>query len=47
MALTAEVSYDDVKTAVILMHPDKSAGIDGLNHTFFQMFWSMVGHEVA
>lgn len=47
VALTAKVSYDEVKTAVFSMHPDKSPGIDGLNPAFFQMFWSVVGYDVA
>lgn len=28
------------------MHPDKTAGLDGLNPAFFQNFWQSLGNEV-
>lgn len=28
------------------MLPDKSPGLDGLNSTFFQTFWNIVGRDV-
>lgn len=40
-ALTAEVSYEELKMVVFSMHPDKASGLDGLNPAFFQTFWSV------
>lgn len=41
------VTYEEVKTAVFSMHPEKSPGMDDLNPGFFQAFWSIVGSDVC
>lgn len=46
LKLVEEFSFDEFITAVKQMHPDKSAGPDGLNPTFFQKFWSLMGVDV-
>lgn len=42
-ALLTKVTEVEVKSAVFSMHPDKSPGPDGLNPTFFQVYWNVVG----
>ncbi|KAH9779367.1 reverse transcriptase domain-containing protein [Citrus sinensis] len=37
----------DVRAAIFSMHPDKSPGPDGMNPTFFQKFWSIIGDDVS
>lgn len=44
--LISNVTEEEVKAATFSMHPDKSPDPDGLNPTFFQVFWSVVGGEV-
>lgn len=43
----ASVTVEEVKDAAFSMHPDKSPGADGLNATFFQTFWNVVGKDVV
>lgn len=38
---------DEVKEAIFSVHPDKSPGPEGMNPTFFQRFWSIVGSNVT
>ncbi|KAL8124141.1 hypothetical protein AgCh_011956 [Apium graveolens] len=45
-SLMSALTFDEVKQAVFSMHPDKSAGQDGLNPAFFQSFWSIVAQDV-
>lgn len=45
-ALLSEITLAEVKEAVFSMHPDKSPGPDGLNPSFFQSFWSIIGMDV-
>lgn len=37
----------DVQEAILSMHPDKSPGPDGMNPTFFQKFYCIVGDDVS
>lgn len=41
-----EVTGEEVREAVFEMHPDKPCGPDGLNPAFYQVFWSIVEHDV-
>lgn len=43
--LVAEFMFEEFSEAVRQMHPDKSAGPDGLNPAFFQNFWNLLGKE--
>ncbi|XP_074356116.1 uncharacterized protein LOC141695803 [Apium graveolens] len=45
-SLVDDISFDEFSLAIKQMHPDKASGPDGLNPTFFQQFWSMLGKEV-
>lgn len=45
-ALVADFTYEEFSNAVKQMHPDKAFGSDGLNPTFFQHFWSPMGHVI-
>lgn len=47
MALMEEVFAEEVKLTAFSMHPDKSPGPDGLNPTFFQTYWGVVGEDVV
>lgn len=44
--LLEEFTFDEFTNAIKQMHPDKSSGPDGLNPTFFQHFWNLLGKEV-
>ncbi|KAL8121850.1 hypothetical protein AgCh_018547 [Apium graveolens] len=44
--LTAELDFEEFTEAVKYMHPDEASGPDGLNPTFFQHFWKLIGKEV-
>lgn len=44
--LTAEFTIEEFSHAIKEMHPDKSAGPDGLNPAFYQHFWHLFGTEV-
>lgn len=44
--LEEEFTFEEFSVAVKQMHPDKSAGPDGLNPAFYQNFWGMLGREV-
>lgn len=41
-----DFSFKEFSAAVKQMHPDKSAGPDGLNPAFYQKFWTLFGKEV-
>lgn len=41
--LVADVTYEEFTCAAKQMHPDKACGPDGLNPTFFQQFWHVLG----
>ena len=38
---------DEIQEALFTMHPDKSPGPDGMNPTFFQQFWRIIGKDVT
>lgn len=44
--LTEDVSYEEFKTAINQMHPDKASGSDELNPAFYQNFWNLMGKEI-
>lgn len=41
--LTREITTMEVKSVIFSMHPEKATGRDGLNPTFFQTYWGIVG----
>lgn len=41
------ITSEEVREAVFSMHPEKSPGMDGLNQTFFQTYWNIVGLYVT
>lgn len=41
------ITAEEVKEAVFAMHPDKACGPDGLNPSFFQVFWDIVERDVV
>lgn len=45
--LTQEFTEEEVKKVIFSMHPDKSPGPDGMNPTFYQNFWNIIGKDVA
>lgn len=46
LKLIEDFSFQEFTKAVKQMHPDKSAGPDGLNPAFFQRFWVVMGREI-
>lgn len=44
--LEEEFTFEEFSEALKQMHPDKSAGPDGLNPAFYQNFWNLMGKEV-
>lgn len=44
--LIAEVTFEEFSIAMNQMHPDKVSGPDGLNPTFYQSFWKVLGKDV-
>lgn len=46
MQLVADLTFEEFSDAIKQMHPDKSAGPDGLNPAFYQNFWSLLGEEL-
>ncbi|KAL8112353.1 hypothetical protein AgCh_019886 [Apium graveolens] len=44
--LLVPVTMDEAKNTIFSMHGDKSPGPDGLNPTFYQSFWHIVGVDV-
>ena len=45
--LVHPIEEEEVKVAVFSMHPEKSPGDDGLNTSFYQIYWSIVGSDVV
>lgn len=41
-----EFTGEEVKEAVFAMHPDKSPRPDGMNPTFYQRLWKIIGKDV-
>lgn len=44
--LEAEIEFEEFSKAIKQMHPEKSAGPDGLSPAFFQHFWELLGPEI-
>lgn len=44
--LLAPFTIEDFKTVIFQMHPDKSPEPEGLNPTFFQRFWNLIGMDI-
>ncbi|XP_047978592.1 uncharacterized protein LOC125220464 [Salvia hispanica] len=45
--LIEEVTEVEIKQTVFSMHPDKAPGPDGMNPSFFQTFWHIIGRDVV
>lgn len=45
-SLEVDFTFEEFSVAIKQMHPDKSAGPDGLNPAFYQHFWKMLGKEL-
>ncbi|MCH80176.1 hypothetical protein A2U01_0000939, partial [Trifolium medium] len=44
--LTAPILKEEIHTALMQMHPDKSPGPDGFNPAFYQHFWHLCGDDI-
>jgi hypothetical protein len=44
--LTAPITKEEIYTALMQMHPDKSPGPDGFNPAFYQQFWHVCGDDI-
>ena len=44
--LLRPIHEKEIHDAVFDMHPDKSLGPDGMNPTFYQAFWDIVGKDI-
>ncbi|GAU44733.1 hypothetical protein TSUD_88180 [Trifolium subterraneum] len=44
--LTAPILKEEIHTALMQMHPDKSPGPDGFNPAFYQHFWQLCGDDI-
>jgi hypothetical protein len=44
--LTAPISKEEIHTALMQMHPNKSPGPDGFNPAFYQHFWHVCGDDI-
>lgn len=44
--LISDLTFEEFTEAIKSMHPDKASGLNGLNPTFFQHFWKILGKEV-
>jgi hypothetical protein len=44
--LTAPITKEEIYTALMQMHPDKSPGPDGFNPAFYQHFWHVCGDDI-
>lgn len=40
-------SYDEVRSVVSHLNPDKSPGPDGFNGAFFKAFWDIIGMDLV
>lgn len=47
LRLVSPITDVEVKEATFAMHPDKAPGMDGLNPSFFQAYWNIVGSDVC
>lgn len=39
-------SYEEIKTALFQLHPNKSPGPDGFQVSFLQKHWFFLGHDL-
>ncbi|XP_019199805.1 PREDICTED: uncharacterized protein LOC109193404 [Ipomoea nil] len=46
-SLLQPFTVEEVKDALFAMYPDKAPGPDGMNPSFYQHFWDVVGGDVA
>ena len=37
---------EEVRQATFAIHADKAPGADGFSSSFYQSFWSLLGHEI-
>lgn len=47
VALTKQLSMEEVHSALKQMHPSKAPGPDGFSPSFYQHFWPLVGTDVT
>ena len=45
--LIAPFTTMEITDVVFFMHPDKAPGPDGMNPTFFQHYWHILGQDVC
>lgn len=46
LKFTEAFSFEEFTVVIKQMYPDKASGPDGLNPTFFQSFWPVMGKEI-
>ena len=46
MNLLAPFSEIEIQVGIFSMHQDKSLRLDGMNPTFFQNFWHIIGKGI-
>jgi hypothetical protein len=44
--LVAPLTKEEIRIALLQMHPDKSPGPDGFNSAFYQNFWNLCGDDI-
>lgn len=44
--LTSRVCHEEVMSAIISMHPDKSSGPHGFSPGFYQTYWDILGADI-
>ena len=47
MELVKPFEKEEIKATIFSIHPNKSLGPDGMNLTFYQKFWDLVGRDVT
>lgn len=45
--LLEDFSQEEVKEALFQMHPTKTPGPDGMNQSFFQKYWNIIGTDIS
>ncbi|XP_021751223.1 uncharacterized protein LOC110716880 [Chenopodium quinoa] len=45
--LCKEPTFEEIKTTLFEMHPNKSPGVDGMHALFYQKFWHIVKNDIV